>query len=513
MRLATLFVLSILVFPVLSTATQCCIKRDETPLSLATPQSGTWILETVDGLGKMGFDTDIAIDTTDTLHISYYDFEVQNLRYASYHDETWTAYTVDATGDVGMCNAIAVDMEGIPHISYYDTTNRDLKYATFIDNFWTTESVDTTGDVGSDNAIAVGVDGVPHISYYDATNLDLKYATRIGGIWAIDTVDMNDEVGLFTDIVVGTSVVHITYYAATGDALRYAVGTISDWVITDAISNVRVFGTTSITLDAHQSPHVCYYDLTEYNTWYLRYAYPTGSGWTTEVVDPNLYHFWNAPGAGIAVDPEGHVHIGYAAWKQWDLNYAWRTDGDWHVELVESDGNVGAFASLALDSYNYPHISYIDRSNAVLRYAHKIQYAPNNPDKPNGPSRIAAGKEYSYESSTLDMDGDNVKYGWDWNGDRVVDEWTLFYNSDERVSTVHAWNTSGTYAMRVMAEDTNGYQSNWSEPLSIAVPYSSVQKSVLLEVLSSFFVNTAQPTIRDLFLTLFTQIYFEKIAT
>ncbi|MCX7022714.1 MAG: hypothetical protein NTW26_10675, partial [bacterium] len=45
--------------------------------------------------------------------------------------------------------------------------------------------------------------------------------------------------------------------------------------------------------------------------------------------------------------------------------------GEWHIETVDSGGRVGEFTSLALDSNDYPHISYKDNQdgNEALKYA------------------------------------------------------------------------------------------------------------------------------------------------
>jgi hypothetical protein len=52
------------------------------------------------------------------------------------------------------------------------------------------------------------------------------------------------------------------------------------------------------------------------------------------------------------------------------LKYAYQDDAGWHIETVDSEGNVGLYASLALDGGGYPHISYLDWSNGDLKYAY-----------------------------------------------------------------------------------------------------------------------------------------------
>jgi hypothetical protein len=45
------------------------------------------------------------------------------------------------------------------------------------------------------------------------------------------------------------------------------------------------------------------------------------------------------------------------------------TQSVWNIETVDSDGNVGGYTSLALDSGDNPHISYVDWTNDYLKYA------------------------------------------------------------------------------------------------------------------------------------------------
>jgi len=101
--------------------------------------------------------------------------------------------------------------------------------------------------------------------------------------------------------------------------------------------------------------------------------------------------------------------------------------------------------------------------------------SPEKPSTPSGPSRIRKGKEYTYETSTTDPNGSMVQYGWDWDGDGTVDEWTSFYPSGEVVSVNHTWNERGKYEVRVKARNEYGLESKWSDPLKVRtwIAYSS----------------------------------------
>ena len=91
-------------------------------------------------------DTSLALDSSDNLHISYYDVAPNyDLKYARRDGIDWGIETVDSTGDVGQYTSIALDSSDNPHISYYDATERDLKYAWWDGSTWDTEPVDGLG--------------------------------------------------------------------------------------------------------------------------------------------------------------------------------------------------------------------------------------------------------------------------------------------------------------------------------------------------------------------------------
>jgi hypothetical protein len=62
-----------------------------------------------------------------------------------------------------------------------------------------------------------------------------------------------------------------------------------------------------------------------------------------------------------------------------------------------------------------------------------------------------------------------VKYGWDWNGDGTVDEWSSLAASGTKDSRSHSWNSTGTYNVTVKAEDECGAQSEISQPLQVVI--------------------------------------------
>ncbi|HDO19637.1 MAG TPA: PKD domain-containing protein, partial [Thermoplasmatales archaeon] len=131
--------------------------------------------------------------------------------------------------------------------------------------------------------------------------------------------------------------------------------------------------------------------------------------------------------------------------------------GDYFVRVYVEDGT-----------------GYIIESDPIIIHVFS-NTPPHTPDRPYGPSVARVGKEYTYSTSTLDPDvfpwTQKIQYGWDWDGDLEVDEWTGFYKSGERCEVKHVWETTGTMRVSVKARDELGAESDWSPPLTVAVPY------------------------------------------
>jgi hypothetical protein len=146
--------------------------------------NGTWFSRPADTANSVGEYTSIAVDQKDSsAHISYYDANIGDLKYATNANPAdtaskWIVDRVDEVGGVGLYTSIALDASGIVHITYYDFENGNLKYAKGVLGCWVTDSMDTLGDVGLYTSVAIDSKDNLHISYYDLDNCALKYATK-----------------------------------------------------------------------------------------------------------------------------------------------------------------------------------------------------------------------------------------------------------------------------------------------------------------------------------------------
>jgi PKD repeat protein len=89
--------------------------------------------------------------------------------------------------------------------------------------------------------------------------------------------------------------------------------------------------------------------------------------WSIEYVDLSVSVGWHT---SIALDSSDNPHISYMDFGgPGFLNYAHWDGLTWSRETVDSAGDVGLYTSIAMDTFDRPHISYWDGGNSDLKYA------------------------------------------------------------------------------------------------------------------------------------------------
>jgi PKD repeat protein/glutaredoxin len=94
---------------------------------------------------------------------------------------------------------------------------------------------------------------------------------------------------------------------------------------------------------------------------------------------------------------------------------------------------------------------------------------PTTPSVPTGPSSGYVGIPYTFQTSSTEPNGDQIKYGFDFDGDGDVDHWTDYYPSGSPAEATNSWDSVGTYNIKVKAKDQIGTESGWSSAKTIQI--------------------------------------------
>lgn len=121
---------------------------------------------------------------------------------------------------------------------------------------------------------------------------------------------------------------------------------------------------------------------------------------------------------------------------------------------------------------------------------------PEKPSKPTGSSSGKINREQTYSSVGTDLNGDMIYYLFDWD-DGTDSGWVGPYNSGEIGSAKHTWTTKGDYDIRVKVKDdpnadgdlSDGDESDWSDPLPIAMPKTNLKSFFLIDTIIQKLLN------------------------
>ena len=104
-----------------------------------------------------------------------------------------------------------------------------------------------------------------------------------------------------------------------------------------------------------------------------------------------------------------------------------------------------------------------------------VTIAPNSAPAiaaiPSGPVSGIAGTVYSYSTSAIDPNGDQVKYTFSW-GDGTTTT-TALVDSGTAASASHKWAATGSYLVKAKATDSKGLASAYSSSLTVKIAANS----------------------------------------
>lgn len=260
--------------------------------SQISPQTGEWVVETVDTNG--GYSLSLALDSKTHPYMTYLRDNNSggvstDLRRTYFTGTKWESERIEELVPSHIFTSLQLNEQDLPRVAYFRYWQRDLGFAFFDGTKWNIELVDTNRNVGMSASLRLDSKDLPRIAYWDDTNERVKYARFNGSDWLISVV----------------------------------------FDMTCSIAPPRV----SLALDSHNRPHISFNDCGERKLKYaylpggaehqVKAAYFNGQSWLIDIVDDA-----GAEGefgdVSLKVDSDGVSHLAY-----WDaagdlLKYATR---------------------------------------------------------------------------------------------------------------------------------------------------------------------------------------------
>lgn len=175
----------------------------------------------------------------------------------------------------------------------------------------------------------------------------------------------------------------------------------------------------------------------------------------------------------------------------------------WVTELEISDvahNDNGFIIVNTIDGQELPEYTPSGRPSYPLHLRGSDIFPPNNvggiikieligiesnspPETPeiSGTTNGKTGTSYTYYFSTTDPEENNVYYYIDWD-DGSNSGWYGPYKSGDEKSLSHAWDSDGTYNIKIKAKDTSGEESDWNT-LEVTMPRTMPFNSMFLKLL------------------------------
>ena len=226
----------------------------------------------------------------------------------------------------------------------------------------------------------------------------------------------------------------------------------------------------------------------------------------------------DAPDAPKALDDKRYTE-GAGIGRSFSVNLPYDQEDDYcHVcfdlgsgieELCLSYSNGVATEVLSWDSEGIYEVrakaieySVYKTSNLESEWSDPVEIKVGNDDpiatKITGPVAVKTGKSYTYSAESTD-DGDQVRYGWSWDGGLNVDEWGEFGKS----SINHEFKSAGDCTIRVIAQDEWGamhdpdHGQNWKS-LPVVVSKTKLKTSINSPFMDFFIQHSFLQRLLDL---------------
>jgi hypothetical protein len=207
-----------------------------TYLRFAILEGGAWMAQSIQG-GQGNYPgkwTSIALDGRGFPRISYSDFPIGQLKYASFDGKIWTTSLVDVPetssqgGQRGMGNSLILDAQGQPMICYYD--EQSLKMARYLEGHWQKETIEQLPNFGRwswknfRSSLVLDSKGNPHIGFESIQGLE--HAWWDGNKWRTQLIVTSLGSPFYENAMTidKNDVLYISYRDPGDGTLRIAIG-------------------------------------------------------------------------------------------------------------------------------------------------------------------------------------------------------------------------------------------------------------------------------------------------
>ena len=329
-------------------------------------------------------DYSMAVDSSDNIHVLYvwkldWKSDTYDLKYSKLTGDQWVTETIYSEAII-RCPEIEIDSSNTPHIIYYDYDSDELIYRKKTGSSWSFNCVASDDDVISEATFELDSNNNPCICYLN-NECDVIFAKWEGSDWNRSCAnDWRDPeyLGLKLD---SNNSPHIIHSGGAWSEFHYINLTEFGW------NKVRLDGDAndncdcSIVIDKNDHPHIVYEGPQG-----LIYKKWDGIDWITKDLNSDGY----SSNPRILFDENEHLKVCYLADYENKIKYATWDGSSWTEEVVDPLGERCDYPVFDLDSDYDPHICYFEREYEDLFYG-----MVSEGSKPNPPTalQIEAGDE------------------------------------------------------------------------------------------------------------------------
>lgn len=299
----------------------------------------------------------------------------------------WQIDRVDDSRAPGRYSSMKVDKDGNIHVAYsiVDQNFYPLRYGFWDASVkkWFTMEIDRNAAICS---LALDSEQRPHIAYaqFDSGGIRYAYFDRATTTWQKQQVPLPSQslqyyLSLALSPENNPNISFYEYEGPRGTDLRIRMRNVmrvdsNRWELRTVDEDPGSGKFNAMVADAQGHMHLAYANVSA-GTGGMRYAYWDGKTWHPEILEGLREN--NGEGVGfsciLTLDKSGAPHLSYMNESTGLVKYAVKRNGRWHMEVV---GRVAAVGypdrnSIALDEEERPYIGYYDAGRGVLLLAHR----------------------------------------------------------------------------------------------------------------------------------------------